>query len=112
MQDAIIAAVYLSMKDCFFDKSDYSELLYQSTFSLLVNKPKNARIFLLPPAIMKPKQLWTGKQLISNVIKIIVEFSDLPFKKEKGLTMRSTTKISKSYMKGFEEEYEVVFVDN
>ena len=24
MQDAIIAAVYLSMRDCFFNKSDYS----------------------------------------------------------------------------------------
>jgi hypothetical protein len=50
---------------------------------------------------MKPKQLWTGKQLISNVTKIIVEFSDLPFRHERGLTMKSTTKISKSYMKGF-----------
>jgi len=26
--------------------------------------------------------------------------------------MKSTTKISKNYMKGFEEESEVVFVDN
>jgi len=35
---------------------------------------------LLKPAIQKPKQLWTGKQLISNVIKIIVHYSDLSFK--------------------------------
>ena len=112
MQDAIIAAVYLSMKDLFFERSDYSELLYQATFSLLTDKPKNTRLFLLRPAIQKPKLLWTGKQLISNVIKVIVEFSDLPFKHERGLTMRSTTKISKNYMKGFEEESEVVFVDN
>ncbi len=80
MQDSIIAAVYLSMKDLFFERSDYSELLYQATFSLLVDKPKNTRLFLLRPAIQKPKLLWTGKQLISNVIKVIVEFSDLPFK--------------------------------
>jgi len=60
------------MKDCFFEKSDYSELLYHATFSLLADKPKNLRIFLLPPAIQRPKQLWTGKQLISNVVKLIV----------------------------------------
>lgn len=112
MQDAVISAVYLSMRDTFFEKSDYSELLYQATFSLFTDKPKNCKIFLLKPAIQKPKQVWTGKQLISNVIKVIVEFSDLKFKHEKGLTMRSSTKISKNYMKGFTEEAEVVFVDN
>ncbi len=51
MQDATIAAVYLSMRDTFFEKSDYSELLYQSTFSLFIDKPKNYKIFLLKPAI-------------------------------------------------------------
>ena len=35
MQDAIIAAVYMTMKDTFFNKKDFSELLYQATFSLL-----------------------------------------------------------------------------
>ena len=35
MQDAIISAVYMTMKDTFFNKKDYSELLYQATFSLL-----------------------------------------------------------------------------
>lgn len=80
MQDAIIAAVYLSMRDLFFNKSDYSQLLFQATSSLFSNLSKNNRIFLLKPAIQKPKQLWTGKQLISNVIKIIVHYSDLSFK--------------------------------
>ena len=103
MQDAIIAAVYLSMRDCFFEKSDYSELLYQATFSLFADRPKNARLFLLKPAIMRPKNVWTGKQLISNVIKVVVEYSDLSFRHEKGISMHSETKIPESYMKGFEE---------
>lgn len=80
MQDAIISAVYMTMRDTFFNKKDYSELLYQATFALLEKKPKNTRLFLIQPAIMKPQQLWTGKQLISNVIKLIVSFSDLKFK--------------------------------
>jgi DNA-directed RNA polymerase I subunit RPA1 len=58
---------------------------------------------LVKPAIEKPKQLWTGKQLITNVIKVVVELSDLKFKNEKGLTMKSSTKISKNYLKGYEE---------
>ena len=91
---------------------DFSELLYQATFSLLQNKPKNTRLFLVKPAIIKPKQLWTGKQLVSNVIKVVVEFSDAKFKAEKGLCMRSTTKISKSYLQGYEEEAQIVVQDN
>jgi DNA-directed RNA polymerase I subunit RPA1 len=72
MQDAIIAAVYLSMRDTFLTKQEYTELIYQATFSLFQDKPKNLRIFLLIPTIQRPRMLWTGKQLISNVIKIIV----------------------------------------
>ena len=75
MQDGIISAVNLSMRDCFFEKGDYCELLYQATFSIFRDRPKNTRIFLLKPAMEKPKKLWTGKQLISNVIKIVVEYS-------------------------------------
>ncbi len=72
MQDAIIAAVFMTFKDTFFNKKDFSELVYQSTFSLIENKPANTRLFLVKPAIMKPQQLWTGKQLVSNVIKVVV----------------------------------------
>lgn len=78
-------------------------MIYQATFALLESKPKNTRLFLLHPAITKPKMLWTGKQVISNVIKIIVDFSDLIYKNEKGLCMKSTTKIAASYMKGYED---------
>ena len=66
---------------------------------------------MVKPAIEKPKQLWTGKQLITNVLKIVVQYSDVSFKNERGLTMRSNTKISKNYLKGYEEENEVVFID-
>jgi DNA-directed RNA polymerase I subunit RPA1 len=98
MQDAIIAAVFITFKDTFFNKKDFTELIYQATFALLDSRPANTRIFLVKPAIEKPQQLWTGKQLVSNVIKLVVEFSDLKFKDAKGLSMESKTKINKSYM--------------
>ena len=93
MQDAIISAVYMTMKDTFFTKQNFTELLYQATFALLEKKPRNTRLFVVPPAIMKPKEIWTGKQLVTNVIKIVVSLSDLKFKDKKGLCMKSTTKV-------------------
>ena len=72
MQDAIISAVYMTMKDTFFTKQNFTELLYQATFALLEKKPRNTRLFVVTPAIIKPKELWTGKQLVTNVIKIVV----------------------------------------
>lgn len=112
MQDAIIAAVYITFKDTFFEKKDFAELVYQATFSLIENKPANTRLFLVRPAIEKPKTLWTGKQLVSNVIKLVVEFSDLKFKDSTGLCMKSQTKVSKSYMEGYEDENEVLVWNN
>lgn len=101
MQDAIISAVYLTMRDTFFDKCEYSGLLYQATCSLFEERPKNVRIFLLRPAISRPLLRWTGKQLISNVIQIVVSLSGLKFATGKGMTMRSMAKVPKSYLKGY-----------
>lgn len=86
------------MKDTFLTKEEYSELLYQSTFALFANQPRNVRIFLLKPALLRPKRLWTGKQLISNIMKLIVSLSNESFKKEMGLTMKAKTKVPVSYL--------------
>ena len=104
MQDSIISAVFLTMKNTFLNKKDYTELLFQSTINLLEKENKNTRLFLLLPAIIKPKRLWTGKQLFSNIIKVVIAFSGLKFKDQKGLKMKSTTKIGEKYLKGYEEE--------
>lgn len=90
------------MKDTFFTRQNFTELLYQATFALLDKKPKNTRLFVVKPAIIRPKELWTGKQLVSNVIKVVVKLSDLKFKDKKGLCMKSNTKVPKSYMAGYE----------
>jgi DNA-directed RNA polymerase I subunit RPA1 len=34
---------------------------------------KISKITTLPPAILKPKPLWTGKQVISTLLKNIVD---------------------------------------
>ena len=87
--------------------------MYQSTSLLFEDKPKNCRLFLLEPAIQKPKRLWTGKQLISNIIKLIVALSGPEYKKQKGLNMKSVSCIPPSAIYGnAADESTVRFVDN
>lgn len=47
--------------------------------------------------------MWTGKQLVTNVIKLVVALSNLKFKDKKGLCMKAVASVPKSYMVGYEE---------
>lgn len=60
IQDHIIAGVKLSMRGRFFNREDYQQLVFQGLVHL-----KND-IKLLPPAIVKPIQLWSGKQVLNK----------------------------------------------
>uniref|UniRef100_A0A1A9URE7 DNA-directed RNA polymerase subunit n=1 Tax=Glossina austeni TaxID=7395 RepID=A0A1A9URE7_GLOAU len=62
IQDHIIAGVKLSMRGRFFNREDYQQLIFQG----LVNLKNDIK--LLPPAIVKPIQLWSGKQVLSTII--------------------------------------------
>ena len=70
IQDHISMGVQFTSRDTFFDRDEYQELLYNCL------RPEDShtifeRIESLPPAILKPKQLWTGKQVISTILKNI-----------------------------------------
>ena len=70
IQDHISMGVQFTSRDTFFDREQYQELLYNCL------RPEDnhtifERIETLPPAILKPKQLWTGKQVISTILKNI-----------------------------------------
>lgn len=68
IQDHISAGVWLTSKDCFFTREQYQQLIY------LCIRPEDghtlgrARIITLPPTVIKPVPLWTGKQVISTVM--------------------------------------------
>ncbi|KAG8197820.1 hypothetical protein JTE90_020098 [Oedothorax gibbosus] len=62
IQDHIIAAVLLTMRGRFFTKEDYQKLIY----SAMAFHTK--RLILLPPTILKPEMLWSGKQIVSTLI--------------------------------------------
>ena len=65
MQDHIIAGVTMTFRDKFFNRAEYQDLLFSALSASMPNK----RIKLLPPTIFKPKELWTGKQVLSTLIQ-------------------------------------------
>ena len=71
IQDHISMGVWLTNRDSFFDRGEYMQLLYAAV------RPESGhsstgRVETVPPAIFKPKCLWTGKQVITSVLKNIM----------------------------------------
>ncbi|XP_015758979.1 PREDICTED: DNA-directed RNA polymerase I subunit RPA1-like [Acropora digitifera] len=62
IQDHIVAGVRMTVRGQLFSRSDYQQLVY-SALSF-----KNIKIKLLKPCIYKPRQLWSGKQVVSTVL--------------------------------------------
>ncbi len=61
-QDFLTAAFLLTSKDCFFDRSQFGLLVsYMGDALMSVDLPT--------PAIIKPIELWTGKQVFSVLIR-------------------------------------------
>lgn len=105
IQDHISMGVWLTNRDTFFDRGEYMQLLYAAL------RPENGhcasgRIEIVPPAVLKPKKLWTGKQVVSSILKNVTPDT------HQGLTMsgKSTTE---AIMWGAEgsEESAVLFQD-
>lgn len=57
IQDHMVSGTRMTIRGCFFTRVQYVELVYRGLTD------KQGRIKLLPPAILKPQQLWTGKQV-------------------------------------------------
>ncbi|CAF1124966.1 unnamed protein product [Adineta ricciae] len=83
IQDHVVAGTALTMRDRFFEKGDYQQLVYNA-----IGSNSRRKIRLLPPTILKPKQLWTGKQIISTILLYIQP------EKESPLNLDSKSKLS------------------
>ncbi|RZF33469.1 hypothetical protein LSTR_LSTR010125 [Laodelphax striatellus] len=89
IQDHIISGVRMSIRGRFFSRSDYMQLVYQALPYV------HGNLVLLPPAILKPVQLWSGKQIISTIILNVIPKGKVP------INLVSTSKISfKAWQKG------------
>jgi DNA-directed RNA polymerase beta' subunit len=102
IQDHISISVHLTNKDLFFTREEYQQLLYAGM------RPESGHceydtIVMLPPAIQKPKPLWTGKQVVSTLLKNITP-PTLP-----GLSLRSMSQTTAERWTPFVEEANVIF---
>uniref|UniRef100_A0A5S6R1C0 DNA-directed RNA polymerase subunit n=1 Tax=Trichuris muris TaxID=70415 RepID=A0A5S6R1C0_TRIMR len=84
IQDHVVSGFLLTVRDRFLSREDYNYLLL-SAFGFNVGVIK-----LLPPAIMKPRCLWTGKQLISSLLLSIIPAGHYSF----NLSGRAKTSIN------------------
>ncbi len=98
IQDHISVGVWLTNRDTFFDREDYHQLLcscLRPEKELQINAD---RIQTIPPAMVKPRALWTGKQVITTVLKNIRPDS------HPGLTMQGKSQtVSDRWGEGSEE---------
>lgn len=62
IQDHMVAGVHMSIRGRYFTREQYQQL----TYNALMHIPR--KIKLLPPTILKPERLWTGKQIFSTIL--------------------------------------------
>ena len=113
LQDSIDSNVYLTKKDTFFTREEYYELLY-CCLERQLNNHIIRKIVTVPPAILKPRVLYTGKQLISSVLLSLKTAEELYNKKLENLTLNyeHNTKISSSAWGPKHEKEGTVIVRN
>ncbi|KAG0651634.1 DNA-directed RNA polymerase I largest subunit [Hyphodiscus hymeniophilus] len=77
IQDHISVSVRMCNRDTFFDRAAYQQLIYNCL------RPEDGhiisdRIETVPPAIIKPVARWTGKQVITTILKNITPMGSSP----------------------------------
>ena len=106
IQDHISMGVHLTKRDSFFDRGEAMQLLYAAI------RPEHGhsargRVDMCAPAIWKPKPLWTGKQIITCVLKNVRPESH----QELTMAGNSTTEGRMWGAEGKPEENDVVVSD-
>ncbi|KXL42422.1 MAG: hypothetical protein FE78DRAFT_154425 [Acidomyces sp. 'richmondensis'] len=72
IQDHISMGVWLTSRDTLFERGDYMQLLYAAVRPERGDCVATGRVETVPPAILKPKALWTGKQVVTSVLLNLV----------------------------------------
>ncbi|QRW08992.1 DNA-directed RNA polymerase III subunit C5 [Ceratobasidium sp. AG-Ba] len=104
IQDHVVAGVWMTNKSTMFSREEYYQLLYGAL------RPENdysgqGRVKTLPPAIWKPRPLWTGKQIISTLLLNITPPN------AGGLTLTSKGKVGNEHWGPHSSEETVIFFD-
>eukprot|EP00746_Dinoflagellata_sp_MGD_P159311 gnl/MRDRNA2_/MRDRNA2_86673_c0_seq1.p1 gnl/MRDRNA2_/MRDRNA2_86673_c0~~gnl/MRDRNA2_/MRDRNA2_86673_c0_seq1.p1 ORF type:complete len:1515 (+),score=-18.05 gnl/MRDRNA2_/MRDRNA2_86673_c0_seq1:72-4616(+) len=100
IQDQIIAGILLTKRDTFLEESVFMQLFYFATRAQGLLELTNLVYF---PAIMLPTKLWTGKQLLSAIMKYL--FRDIL-----NITFIKSTKFLMTNLLGAESEEKDFFL--
>jgi len=78
IQDHVVGGVKLTKRDTFLERWEYQQLVYSSLASLpgLEVIRDDAVIELMPPAVIKPRPLWTGKQVVTTLLRHLQKGND------------------------------------
>ncbi|KAJ2616978.1 hypothetical protein EV177_000779 [Coemansia sp. RSA 1804] len=68
IQDSVDGGVILTKRDTMLTRSEYQELVYWALRPETQAHLPDGKVQLLPPAIFKPKPMWTGKQVVSTLV--------------------------------------------
>ncbi|KAJ2785118.1 hypothetical protein H4R18_000706 [Coemansia javaensis] len=68
IQDSVDGGVILTKRDTLLTRSEYQELIYWALQPETQPQLPEGRVQLLPPAIFKPRPMWTGKQVVSTLL--------------------------------------------
>ncbi|KAJ7129444.1 hypothetical protein C8R44DRAFT_776823 [Mycena epipterygia] len=103
IQDHVVAGVWMTSQDAFFTREEYFQLLYGALRP--EDEVAGSRLTTLPPTIWRPTPLWTGKQIISTVLKNITP------ENVEGLNLNADTKVPGHLWGNDSKEDKVVFMD-
>lgn len=117
IQDHICSATLLTKRDTFLTREEYQQLVYSACVSSNPTSFKSKKqtvlgvidhddsIMPLPPAILKPRPLWTGKQVLTTVFNFVT-FGLPPF------SLKAPIKVSGEYWGKTSGELEIILNDN
>jgi len=110
IQDHVIAGVKLTKRDTFLTREQYQQLVFVACSRPAgirgSNECENMQIEMLPPTIWKPVQLWTGKQVVSTVLRHVCGQSS-----KKSLNMDGKSRIKDVMFGKVMGEHQVVVRD-
>ncbi|CUG93267.1 DNA-directed rna polymerase I largest subunit, putative [Bodo saltans] len=95
IQDHVAAGVLMTTRDKFMDRETFTQFLYFAIFPYLGTTSATTTLSeMIPmPTMLKPKPLWTGKQLVSVIVRFV---SGVYSGKQLGPTLRGTSLIQPS----------------
>uniref|UniRef100_A0A2P2I841 DNA-directed RNA polymerase subunit n=1 Tax=Hirondellea gigas TaxID=1518452 RepID=A0A2P2I841_9CRUS len=70
VQDCVVAGVMLSVRGTLFNREDYMQLVNVAL------QDHKAPVHTLPPCLIKPKIMWSGKQIISTILHNLIPHKD------------------------------------